>query len=124
VRRHNWAARRGIHERIQVGAHRADLCRPSRAHRRHPPALAAARPTRPPTPVRPLARAAAWSGGCLVIAAVAVWEAFVLDPGGPGLNPYHSWAKPFLVVALAAVLAAFAILPIGVATSLRFSQQG
>jgi hypothetical protein len=48
-----------------------------------------------------------------------VWEAFVLDPGGPGLNPYHSWAKPFLVVALAAVLAAFAILPIGVATSVE-----
>jgi Domain of unknown function (DUF1707) len=83
-----------------------------------PPGPAAARPTRPPSPARPLSRAAAVAGGCLVIAVVAVWEAFVLDSGGPGPNPYHSRAKPFLVVALAAVLAAFGILAIGVATSL------
>jgi len=84
-----------------------------------PPGPAAARPTRPPTPARPLARAAAMAGGCLVIAIVAVWEAFVLDSGGPGPNPYQSWAKPFLVLALAAVLAAFGILAIGVVTSLE-----
>jgi hypothetical protein len=84
-----------------------------------PPGPAAAGPTRPPAPARPLARAAAVAGGCLVIAVVAVWEAFVLDSGGPGPNPYHSWAKPFLVVALAAVLAALGILAIGVVASLE-----
>ena len=48
-----------------------------------PAGLAAAAPARSPAPARrrPMARAAAGSGGCLVIAAAAVWGAGILDPG-------------------------------------------
>ena len=54
-----------------------------------PPAPAAAGPARPPTPARrwPLVRAAAGSGGCLVIAAAAFWGATILDPGPPPQVP-------------------------------------
>ena len=58
-----------------------------------PPGTPATRPERPPAPARrrPLARAGAWSGGCLTIAAAAVWGAFILDPGptppGPQAPP-------------------------------------
>src|SRR5512132_2743257 len=47
------------------------------------PAPAAARLARPPAPQRrrPLVRAAAESGACLVIAAAALWGASILDPG-------------------------------------------
>ena len=84
-----------------------------------PSAPAAAGLARPPAPARrrPLARAATGSGGCLVIAAAAVWVAFILDPGPPGPTPYHSWAKPFLLLALCAVLTAVSILVVGVAAS-------
>ncbi len=78
-------------------------------------------PARPPAPARrrPLARAAAGSGGCLVIAFAAVRVAFILDPDGTGPNPYHSWAKPFMLLAVAAVLTALGILVLGVATSVE-----
>ena len=48
-----------------------------------PAGLAAAGPARSPVRVRrrPLARAAAGAGGCLTIAAAAVWGAGILDPG-------------------------------------------
>jgi hypothetical protein len=80
---------------------------------------AAAGPARPPAPARrrPLARAAAGSGGCLVIAFAAVRVAFIFDPDGTGPAPYHSWAKPFMILALAAVLTALAIAVLGVAIS-------
>ena len=82
---------------------------------------AAAGPARPPAPVRrrPLARAAAGSGGCLVIAFAAVWVAAnILDPNGLG-NPYHPWSRLCLLVAFAAVGAALCILGYGVATSVE-----
>jgi hypothetical protein len=86
-----------------------------------PPGPAASGPAGPPVLARrrPLARAAARSGSCVVVAAGAVWAGALLDPDGPGPNPYHSWAKPFLLVALVAVVTALAILIHGVGTSLE-----
>jgi Domain of unknown function (DUF1707) len=88
-----------------------------------PAGLAAAAPARPPAPARrrPMARAAARSGGCLVIAAAAVWGAGILDPG-----PFaRSTAGPpgvlspglMFVIALYAVLAALGFLLVGMANS-------
>ncbi len=73
-----------------------------------PPAPAAAGPARPPAPARrwPLVRAAAGSGGCLVIAAAAFWGATILDPGPPAPSPDHYWAPLMLLIVLAAVLGA------------------
>ena len=65
-----------------------------------PAGLAAAGQARPPVRVRrrPLARAAARSGGCLTIAAAAVWGAFILDPGpfarGTASPPRRALAGP------------------------------
>jgi hypothetical protein len=84
-----------------------------------PPAPAAARLARPPAPKRrrPLVRAAAESGACLVIAAAALWGASILDPG-PNV-PSHGGGGVALVlfVAICAVLAALGILATGVVTS-------
>ena len=91
-----------------------------------PPRPPAARPARPPAPVRrrPLARAAAQSGACLIITAAAtwVWALLVADDGHyrgiPGANPsYESWAPLALIVAFVAVFAAIAIAGSAVATS-------
>jgi len=87
-----------------------------------PPAPAAARPARPPAPARrrPLARAAALSGGCLSVAFAAVWVGGnVLDPNGPGPHPYHSWARLALLIALAAVFTALVILVDGVGAAVE-----
>jgi Domain of unknown function (DUF1707) len=90
-----------------------------------PPAIlatpAAAGRARPPAPARrrPLAKAAVGSGGSLVIAAAAMRVAFIFDPGPPGPAPYQSWAKPFVFLAVTAVLTALGILLIGVAISLE-----
>ena len=76
-------------------------------------------PARPPAPARrrPLARAAAGSGICLVIAFAAVWVgANILDPRGLG-NPYHPWSSLCRHVAFVAVVTALCILGHGVATS-------
>ncbi len=85
-----------------------------------PAARAAAGPARPPAPARrrPLARAAAKSGGCLVIAAGAVWAGFILDPGPPAPS-HHPWPSLMLLLAVAAVCTAICILAIGVGTSLE-----
>ena len=86
-----------------------------------PSALAAAGLARPPTPVRrwPLARAAAKSGGCLVLAfALVLFAANVLDPHGLG-NPYHPWSGLCAFVALGLVLTALGIFGTGVATSVE-----
>ncbi len=83
--------------------------------------LIVAGPTRPPAPVRrrPLARAAAGSGGCLVIAFAALRLVSLADPGAtPGPIPM-SWALPCLVVAIAAVVAALFILGYGVGASIE-----
>ena len=86
-----------------------------------PDAPAAAGTVRLPAPARrrPLARAAAGSGGCLVIAAAAVWAGTILDPGPPGPTPYHSWAPLMLFLALTAVIAALGILGGGVVASVE-----
>jgi hypothetical protein len=84
-----------------------------------PAGLSEAGSARPPARVRrrPLVRAAAGSGGCLAVAAAAVWGASILDPGPWAPSPYHSWAKPLLFIAVVSVLAALGILAIGMLTS-------
>ncbi len=91
----------------------------------HPPA---AGPTRAPASVRrrPLAKTAAGSGACLIIAAAATWVWFLLVAGDgdydgiPGANPPHeSWAGLPFLVAFFAVCAAIVILGSAVATSLE-----
>jgi hypothetical protein len=78
-------------------------------------------PVQPPVPARrrPLARAAAGSGVCLVIVAAAIGVGAHLDPGGPGPNSYHSWIKLCLFVALAALITAIGILLNGVGTAVE-----
>jgi hypothetical protein len=86
-----------------------------------PPEPPAARLAHPPAPARrrPLARAAAKSGGCLVIAAAAVRVVGLADPGNtPGPIPKF-WAFPCFFLALAAVLAALGFLVDGVVTSVE-----
>jgi Domain of unknown function (DUF1707) len=80
---------------------------------------AAAGPARPSAPARrrPLARAAAGSGSCLIIAAAAVRLAGLADPGPPDPSPYHSWAPVCFLIAFSAVLAALGIVVRGVGTS-------
>ena len=91
-----------------------------------PPRPPAARPARPPAPVRrrPLARAAAKSGICLIIAASATWVcAFLLSSDGhyggvPGANsPYESLAPLALLLAFAALCTAIGIMVSSVVTS-------
>jgi hypothetical protein len=82
---------------------------------------AVVRPACPPAPARrwPLARAAAGSGGCLVIAFAAVWVAAnILDPDGLG-NPYHPWSRLCLFVAVFAVVTALGIMINGVGTAVE-----
>jgi hypothetical protein len=86
-----------------------------------PSAPAAAGLAGPPTPARrwPLARAAAKSGGCLVLAfALVLFAANVLDPHGLG-NPYHPWSGLCALVAVGLVLTALGIFGTGVATSVE-----
>jgi len=85
-----------------------------------PPGPAAAGPVRPPAPARrrPLARAAAGSGGCLAIAFAALWVAAHLDdPFGP--SPYKSWIPLCFLVAFAAVVAALFTFGYGVGASIE-----
>jgi len=84
-----------------------------------PPARTATGPTRPLAPVRrrPLARAAAGSGGCLALAAAAVWASLILDPGGPGAD--RPWAGLMLMLAQCAVIVGACILWSGVTTSVQ-----
>ena len=86
----------------------------------------AAGPARPPAPapVRslPLARAAAGSGICLLIAAAAVRIAFLLNPDGPGPSPHHSGGPLCLTVAVCAVFTALGIFVHGVGTAVEQRQ--
>ena len=84
-----------------------------------PPARAVSGPSRPLVPARrrPLARVAVGSGGCLALAAAAMWASFILDPGGPGVD--RPWAGLMLLVAQYAVIAGVWILWSGVANSVQ-----
>ena len=84
-----------------------------------PPAPAASGPTRPLVPARrrPLARAAARSGGCLALAAAAVWACYILDPGGSGAD--RPWAGLMLLLAQCAVIAGVCIMWSGVTTAVQ-----
>jgi len=84
-----------------------------------PPGTPATRLERPPARVRrwPLARAAAGSGGCLAVAAAAVWGAGILDPGPPAPSPDHHWVPLLFLIALVSVLAALGIMANGAVTS-------
>jgi hypothetical protein len=73
-----------------------------------------------PGPARrwPLARAAAKSGGCLVIAFAAAWVGGHTDhPLGP--SPYKAWLPLCFLVAIAAMVVALVILVHGVLTSVE-----
>ena len=96
-----------------------------------PPVPAASGPTRPLVPARrppvpgrrrPLARAAAGSGGCLALAAAALWATFILDPGPSGAD--RPWAGVVLQLALYAVMAAVWILCSGVVASMQQRRSG
>ena len=93
-----------------------------------PPRPPAARTARPSVPVRrrPLARAAAQSGACLIIAAAAMWVLYFLikDDGHyhgiPGANaPYENLYPLALILAFGAVWARISIAASEVATSLQ-----
>jgi len=81
----------------------------------------ATRPARPPAPLRrrPLARAAAGAGACLVIAAVALRGAFILDPGPYPPSNGANGAGMVLFVAICAALAAPCFLIYGVCISVQ-----
>ena len=89
-----------------------------------PRVRAASGPTRPLVPARrrPLARVAARSGGCLALAAAAVWASFILDPGGPGAD--RPWAGLMLLLAQYAAITGVCILWSGVATSAHQRRSG
>jgi Domain of unknown function (DUF1707) len=86
-----------------------------------PAAPGPAGPARPPAPARrrPLARAAAQSSGCLVIAFASIWVGGTFVDPDVGPKPYYSWAPVTLLVAFFAVVAAVVFLGYGVATSLE-----
>lgn len=93
-----------------------------------PPCPPATGPARPRAPVRrrPLARAAAGSGACLIIAAGATWASLLLVSqdghyrGIPGANPsYENWAPLPFILAVIALCTAIGIMGSAVATSLE-----
>jgi len=89
-----------------------------------PPVPAAPGPVRPLAPARrrPLAAAAARSGGCLALAAAAIGASFILDPGGPGVD--RPWAGLMLLVAQYALIAGVWTLCSAVANSVRPRRPG
>ena len=68
---------------------------------------------------RPLLRASAQAVCCLVLAVCMVAIASHFDPDGPGPNPHHGMAKPFLALAFASLVFAFGLLATGVASSVE-----
>jgi len=81
---------------------------------------AAAGPARPPAPVRhrPLARAAARSGGCLIIAVAAVRLGALTDPDPTGgTAPYYFLGPLCFLVAFFAVMTALGFVIHGVGTA-------
>jgi len=82
-----------------------------------PAAPAAARPAGPPAPIRrrPLARAAAKSGICLIIMAAAMGAWLIANPEGSGLD--HSVASLMLALAACAMWTALGIMGYAVFTT-------
>jgi hypothetical protein len=89
-----------------------------------PPAWAAppaARPARPPAVARrrrPLVKAAAGSGSCLIVMAAAMRLHAIVDPGNT-LTPYDAWATPLFFIAVFSVLTALGFLAYGVVASVE-----
>ena len=85
------------------------------------PAAAPPGPARPPAPAirRPLARAAAVSGGCLSIAAAAMVMGVRIAEAGPGPGPHRSEIGALFLLALVAVMATLLAVGLGVATSIE-----
>ena len=71
----------------------------------------------PPQRRRPLARASAQAFACLALAFGMVAIAGHFDPGGPGPNPQHGMARPFLFLAMVFLITAFGTLATGVASA-------
>jgi len=82
---------------------------------------AAPSPDRPPVPEvsRPVAKAAAISGMCLIIAAAAVEIGAHIDPNVPGPNPHHAWVAASFCLALGAVIIAAFTAFLGVAVAIQ-----
>ena len=80
------------------------------------PAPAAARPARPSAPARrrPLARAAAKSGICLIIMAAAVWAAIILPADQGGSSP---WIGLMVLLAVSGLWTALGIMGYAVFTA-------
>ena len=89
-----------------------------------PAARAPSTPARPLVPARPrlLARATAGAGGCLALAAAAVWASFILDPGGAGAD--RTWAGLMLLLAQYALIAGVWMLWSWVVTSVQQRRSG
>jgi hypothetical protein len=68
---------------------------------------------------RPLVRASAQTACCLVFAVCMVAIAVHFYPDGPGPNPHHGMARPFLALAFASVVTAFGLMATGVASAVE-----
>jgi hypothetical protein len=78
-------------------------------------------PDRPPAPEvrRPVAKAAAISGVCLVFAATATGIGTHINPNVPGPNSHHAWVAACFSLALGAcIIAAFTVF-LGVAVAIE-----
>ena len=85
------------------------------------PAAAPPVPARPPVPPirRPLAKAVAVSGVCLVVATAGRFGVERFDPAGPGPNHYHSLGAACFLLGFIAILVALLTLGLGVFTSIE-----
>ena len=90
------------------------------------PVAAPSGPARPPAGVvrRPLAKAAAASGLCLVAVAVARQLNNHFDPGGAGPDPHHSLGAMCFLVGVIAFIAALCILGTGIVISIEQRRSG
>jgi hypothetical protein len=77
-----------------------------------------ARPTAAPIR-RPLAKAAAASGVCLVVVATARQLNNHFDPGGPGPDPHHSLGAMCFLIGVIALIAALIIVGTGIVISIE-----
>jgi Domain of unknown function (DUF1707) len=90
------------------------------------PAAAPPGPARPPVPPirRPMAKAVAVSGVCLVLATASRFGVERFDPAGPGPNPHHSLGAAFFLLAFVAIVVALFVMGLGVFTSIEQRRSG